>query len=72
MLADGATQRAKRWVTWMERRSGWGRALRKQLVAVFRDRASRRAGRSILQKKIIRLAFFGSFFGNEKRTKQNG
>jgi len=26
----------------------------------------------ILQKKIIRLAFFGSFFGNEKRTKQNG
>ena len=23
----------------------------------------------ILQKKIIRLAFFGSFFGNEKKNK---
>jgi len=46
-------------------------ASRRVGVAVFSDRASRRVGKNelILQKKIIRLAFFGSFFGNEKKNK---
>jgi len=37
-------------------------------VAVFSNRASRRVGKNelILQKKIIRLAFFGSFFAMKK------
>jgi len=43
-------------------------------VDIFSERASWRLGlefrfQSILQKKIIRLAFFGSFFGNEKKNK---
>jgi len=47
------------------------RALKKQLVAIFSEWASWRGGKNelILQKKIIRLAFFGSFFGNEKKNK---
>jgi len=70
-LGDGATQRALRLAKRRERRSGWGRALRKQLLAVFSDRASWRVGKNglILQKKIIRLAFFVSFLGDAKKKK---
>jgi len=52
-LADDATQRASRLVK--RREGGLGDVVKKIQF--------------ILQKKIIRLAFFGSFFGNEKKNK---
>ena len=58
---------------WSAGKSGLGGAERKensQWLFLAIDPAGALAKiQLILQKKIIRLAFFGSFFGNEKKNK---
>jgi len=54
-LADGTIQRA----SWQVKRGKGGLDAGVKKIQF------------ILQKKIIRLAFFGSFFGNEKKDKTN-
>ena len=58
---------------WSGREGGLGGAERKEnsqwLFLEIEPAGALAKIQLILQKKIIRLAFFGSFFGNEKKNK---